>query len=482
MPDQNKPAAEGATPGAVPPDAEPGVIQPGVVQPGVQPAVQPGVIQPGSEGPIAGAPETTTPAEPEYGGPAILSRGGTSSLRFPSETVKIRPFVSASANYDTGITPVTVSAQGQIPNDSSFGGEVQAGLYGYYRWKTAVLGLNYRGDYRDYIKNSYYNGSDQSLSLIFQKQLERHLSATLRESAGLFSQNFYTPAPYNLVDPTFAYVPTNDIFDGRTIYMDTSLDVIYRMSARLSFNFGGDGFLTRRESSSLYGDTGYRARGDFAYRTNRYATTGAAYDFTNYTFTKGFGGSNIHTLQLTQAFRFGRNWELSLRAGGSRVETSGIIQVAVDPVIAAIIGNTEGLQTIHRINWVPSAKVLLTRKFHHATLSLTYDRGVVPGNGLYLTSRQENIFGNLSYSGVRKWTFAVQGGHVSFGSVTQNIGNYGSWTGGAGVTYKIAGPFGFVARYDYRRYDIAETVFNRNTSRASIGVSYSAKDIPLALW
>ena len=337
VPGQDKPA-EDATPGAVPPTGDPGAIQPGVIQPGVQP----GVIQPGSEGPIAAAPETTTPAEAEYGGPAILSRGGTASLRFPSETVRIRPFLSATGNYDTGITPITVSTTGKIPNDDSFGGEVQAGLYGYYRWKSATLGLDYRGDYRDYIKNSYYNGSNQMLSLIYQKQLERHLSVTLRESAGLFSQNFYTPGPYNLVDSTFANVPTNDLFDSRTIFMDTSLDMTYHMSARLSFNFGGDGFLTRRESSSLYGDTGYRARGDIAYRTSRYATTGAAYDFTNFTYTKGFGGSNIHTLQLTQAFRFGRNWELSLRAGGSKAETSGIIQVAVDPVIAAIIGNTAG--------------------------------------------------------------------------------------------------------------------------------------------
>ena len=355
-------------------------------------------------------------------------------------------------------------------------------MYGYHRWKSATLGLDYRGNYRDYSNNSYYNGSDQLLSLIYQKQAARHISLTLRESAGVFSENFYTPGPYNLVDSSFANIPTNDIFDGRTIYFTSSVDVTYQKSARLSFNFAGDGFLTRRESSSLYGDTGYRARGDIAYRTSRYATSGVAYDFTKFTYSKGFGGSDIHTLTLTQAFRFNRYWELSLRGGGSRVETSGLIQVAVDPVIAAIIGRSVGIEAIYRLNWVPSAKAVLTRKFRHAIFTVSYDRGVVPGNGLYLTSRQEAEIGNLSYTGIRKWTFSASGGHTSFGSITQNIGNYSGSTGGGGITYKVSGPFGLVARYDYRTYDIAQTVFQRSTYRASFGFTYSSKDIPLALW
>jgi hypothetical protein len=423
-----------------------------------------------------------TPAEAQYGGPAILSRGGTSTLRIPTESIRIRPFATVNANYDTGITPVVVTPKGAIPNDSSLGFDVSAGLYGYHRWKSATLGVDYKGSYRDYIKNTYYNGTDQSLSLIYTKQALRHLSYTLRESAGLFSQNFFTAGPYNLVDATFANTPTNDIFDGRTLYLNTMGDVTYQATARLSFNMGGDGFVVRRRSSSLYGVTGYRARGDMAYRTSRYATSGVAYDFTHFEYTKGFGGSDIHTLAFTQAFRIGRYWELSMRAGGSRVETLGLIQVAIDPVIAAIIGTSQGIQVIYRVNWVPSANVLLTRKFHYSTLSFSYDRGVIPGNGVYLTSRQESFMGSFSYTGLRKTNIGVSGGHTSFGSLTQTVGNYSGSTGGAGLTYKISGPFHFIARFDYRRYDIAASVFRRDSYRASLGFGFSPKDVPLSLW
>ena len=426
--------------------------------------------------------DTVAPPEPQYGGPAILSRGGTASLRVPTESIRIRPFFTVTGNYDTGITPVTVNTQGVIPNDKSFGVEAAAGLYGYKRWKGSTLGLDYKGDYRHYAKNSYYNGTDQSLSLVYTKQATRRLGITLRESAGLFSRNFYNFGPYNLIDSTFSNTPTNDIFDGRTIYLSTMADLTYHKTARLSFNFGGDGFLVRRRSSSLYGLTGYRARGDIAYRTSRFATSGIAYDFTHFEYTKGFGGSDIHTLQLVQAYRFGRNWELSLRAGGSHVETLGLIVVTLDPVIASIIGRSQGVQAIQRRNWTPSTTALLTRKFRHASWAFSYDRGVVPGNGLYLTSRQESFVTNFTYTGVQKLNVGFSGGHVAFGSLTQTLGNYSSYTGNAGLTYKITRSFHLVARYDYRRYDIAETVFQRDSYRASIGFGFSSKDVPLSLW
>jgi hypothetical protein len=422
------------------------------------------------------------PPEPQYGGPAILSRGGTSTLRVPTESIRIRPFATVTANYDTGITPVVVTPQGGIPNDASMGVEVSAGLYGYHRWKTATLGVDYSGSYRDYTQNSYYNGTDQSLSLIYTKQAMRRLSFTLREAAGIFSRNFYTVGPNNLIDATFSNTPTNDIFDGRTLYLNTMGDVTYQKSARLSFNFGGDGFVVRRRSSSLYGLTGYRARGDVAYRTSRFATTGVAYDFTHFEYTKGFGGSDIHTMALTQAFRMGRYWELSLRAGGSRVETLGILVVAIDPVIAAIIGTSQGIEAIYRINWVPTANVLLTRKFHYASLAFNYDRGVVPGNGVYLTSRQENEGANLTYTGIRKLNLGLGGGHNTYGSLTQTVGNFSAYTAGAGITYKINKTLHIVTRYDFRRYDIAQSVFRRDSYRASIGLGFSPKDVPLSLW
>src|SRR5258707_14911036 len=142
-------------------------------------------------------------------------------------------------------------------------------------------------------------------------------------------------------------------------------DLTYHKSARLSINVGGDGFLIRRRSSALYGVPGYRVRGDFAYRTSRSATTGVAYDFTHYEYTKGFGGSDIHTVQLVQSYRIGRYWELAIKAGAARVETLALTVVAIDPPAAAIGGRSSAPWGASPINSAPTAALRLPRAFPH---------------------------------------------------------------------------------------------------------------------
>jgi hypothetical protein len=171
-----------------------------------------------------------------------------------------------------------------------------------------------------------------------------------------------------------------------------------------------------------------------------------------------------------------------MRAGGSRVETLGLTQVTIDPVIAAIIGMSQGIQTAYRINWVPTVNALLTRKFHNAILSFNYNRGVSPGNGVYLTTRQEYSYGSFSYTGIRKANIGLSAGYNTYGSLTQTVGNFSSLTAGGGFTYQITGALHFITRYDYRRYDIASTVFQRPSYRATIGIAFSPKDVPLSLW
>jgi hypothetical protein len=107
---------------------------------------------------------------------------------------------------------------------------------------------------------------------------------------------------------------------------------------------------------------------------------------------------------------------------------------------------------------------------------------VVPGNGLYLTSRQEAYGASFSYTGIQKLNLGANAGHVTYGSLTQTLGNFSSYTAGAGLTYQITRTLHFITHYDYRRYDIAQTVFQRDSYRASIGIGFSSKDVPLALW
>ena len=176
------------------------------------------------------------------------------------------------------------------------------------------------------------------------------------------------------------------------------------------------------------------------------------------------------------------NAGVATKVGGSRVETLGLTRVIVDPVIAAIIGRATAIEVAYRINWVPNVSLSLTRSFRHSSLSFTYERGVTPGNGVYLTSRQELAGATFTYTGIRRLNLGLQGGYTSMGSLTQTIGTYTGFNGGGGLTYNLGKALHFVARYDYRHFELAQSGFLRNSYRASMGFSFSPGDVPLALW
>jgi hypothetical protein len=64
--------------------------------------------------------------------------------------------------------------------------------------------------------------------------------------------------------------------------------------------------------------------------------------------------------------------------------------------------------------------------------------------------------------------------------IGQNLQPYSQFYGGAGVTYSITNPIHVIARYDARHQEIVDGVYLQNSYRATIGISFSPGDIPLA--
>ena len=418
----------------------------------------------------------------DYEGPTILSRGIGPVLAGGGDLLRIRPYLSVTGVYDTGLTPVSVNSQGQIPKEDGYGGELGFGALGYHSWRDTVLGLDYRGDVRHYSQQSYYDGSDHTLSLGVTHQLSRRVVLSLREAAGTYSRSFGPMGGLGYFDPSFADIPQNELFDGRTHYLTTMGDLTLQKGPRLSFNMGGSGMVVRRRSRSLIGVTGWTARGDTAYRVGRNQVIGVDYGFHHFDYTSAFGASDIHTLGLNWTARIGRNWSFGLRAGASRVETLGLRRVTLDPIIAAILGQSSGIETFYRVNYVPSANARLTRTFRRSSVSFEYDRGTGSGNGIYLTSQQESFGLNASYTASRRWNVGASAGYDNFRSLGQTLGKYESYHGGGGVTFQMTSVLHFVARFDGRHYDIDNTDFKRTHYRASLGIALSPGDMPLSLW
>jgi len=163
-------------------------------------------------------------------------------------------------------------------------------------------------------------------------------------------------------------------------------------------------------------------------------------------------------------------------------ERAFLAEGELDPVIAAILGRSTGVEAVHRINWTPAADVRLTRGFHHASMGFSYTRGVSSGNGLFLTSRSESGTFNVTYTGTRRWNVGFVAGYISLGSMLQNLGKDTAFYGGTGATYNLTRSFHLIARYDYRNVDFQQSTLQRASYRGSFGIGFSPGDVPLSLW
>lgn len=446
-----------------------------------QPQVAPAEI-PAAEGPA----EAITPGAlgADYGGPAILSRGGTARVTRGGDLLGILPFASVSGIYDSGLATVSLDRSGNWRPRNGWGVETEFGANGVHNWKTSSLGLDYRGAFRHYSPQTYFDGMDNSLNLSYQKQVTPHFSFSIGENAARYQRSFFLPmAVSQFYDPTYWGLTQNELFDSTTSVYMTSGQMVYQSTARLSFGAEGSNFIVRRRSQSLFGVNGYVARGDVAYRLSRFQTIGFEYEFSRYDFTRAFGTTDIHGVAVNYSARLSRNWEAALRLGGYRAESARIQAVRVDPVIAAILRTSVLLAKMHDVAYIPHYDVRLTRGFRRGSFQIGYGRAVLPGNGVYGTSGSESAHIGGNYRESRTVSISGEVGYSTYSNLTgQRLGKYRSYDGRLGASYRLMKNVSLTLEGDARRYDIGGANLSRNYYRASLGLAWSPGEYPFSLW
>jgi hypothetical protein len=316
-------------------------------------------------------------------------------------------------------------------------------------------------------------------------QISRHVTFSLRNSGGIYTQNYGLPTLPQTVpfDPSTAYIPTNTFFDNRVMYLSTQADLVVQKSARLSYSVGADGFITRYRSSALYGTTGGSARGDIQYRMSRRTTLGAAYNFTHFSFDHIFSGTDLHSFLGSYAVRITKNWELSATAGAIRFETKFIQSVPVDPAIAILIGLSSTRQVAYSREWTPAGSGRLSYTMHRGVAYISGGRSVTPGNGLFLTSTTTSIIGGYSYTGLKRWSAGISGGYNSSTSLGNYIGQYNAYTVNASLSRQITRyTHGILTLYS-RKYASGDFQnYNLWSYGVRLGLGFTPGDIPMRLW
>ena len=419
----------------------------------------------------------------DYLGPGILTQGAGDIGTRAGQPVALRLFANVSAVYDTGLQPLALNSSGNLLQvNALYGVEAEIGAYGVHQWRQGQLGLDYKGNFRDYVNGSYYDGSDQQFVLGYTYQQSKRLFFDLQEVAGTLSRSVGGIPGVALPIPTTVDQPTALLFDDRQYFTDSSATMTYLLSARTSVSAGGSGFLVREQNAALIGVNGYILRGSIHHRMSRYTTLGANFQHQHFDFPGAYGQSDINSYEGEYAVQIGRRWKFSLNAGAYQAQVQGVQEVALAPNVAALLGITNIPQTFYKEYTFPTGSARLSRQFKNSILAFEYSRSVSPGNGVYLTSRTGSGTASYTYTGVRKTSFTISGGEFDLSSLGQNLQAYRQFNGGVGATYAFYKALHLTTRYDARHQEIDLAGYRRTSYRATIGIAFSPGSVPLALW
>lgn len=426
------------------------------------------------------APETPTPSEDQA--PPVLTQTTGISDQTKGALRTFGLYGQIVGVYDSGLVAPTVTSGKPASAIASYGEETDFGANAARRWRRGKFTVEYRGAYRHYANAPSFDGLDQFLQLTYREALARHLTLDAKSTIG---STTLAGSGFGLFPTTTlerAGLPTDELFDSRTNYMQSRVDLTWQLTARLSVEFGGDGFVVRRESPLLAGLNGYDGRASVAYRLTRRQTVSAIYEDTYFNFQNAFGNARLQTAALGYSIALAREWDLSTLGGGVRVGMLGLTQVAIDPAIAALIGESFAIVTFHNGVYLPVAEIRLVRRLKNGSLSFEYSDSVTPGNGLYLTSRQTSGVIAYSYAASRNLQARVNAGYGELSALGQDLGAYSNVQGGVQILYRLTGETFLDARYEYRHFTTGDAVWVRDANRFSLGIAFSLGETSPVAW
>jgi hypothetical protein len=223
------------------------------------------------------------------------------------------------------------------------------------------------------------------------------------------------------------------------------------------------------------GTVGRQAGADVNYRLSRRTTVGLYYSFTNYAYSHHISQADSHGVGAIYSYALNRGTQLRTRFGATHQETLGYATVALDPALAAILGQSSTIINSYSQRWISDISVELVRDFRRSrTASLAYARGQSPGNGVLLTSVQETYSaGYVTSFFRRRLPINVGFDRTSLTSSSQNFGAFTSETAYAGTSRALGHGANATLRFDYRRYQINDSPLSQHEFRFSLGLTWS---------
>ena len=417
-----------------------------------------------------------------YDGPDILGRGGPVSGRRGTEAVPIHVQASLNGTYDSNILGYSVDSSGNLRAISSVGVTADVSASGRKVWRRSFLGLDYSGNYSHFARQSLFNGTNHQLNLAWGTQIGQKLQINSQVGAATSNRFLGGQSAFQSSEFEFLSAPTQELFDARSYFAGASAGATYSLSSRQSFRVSGNGSSVRRRARGLVDMQSYGASGDYVPRLSRRTSMGFSYTFNHFDYSKVFGESDVHTLGGHFSRKVGRDWQFSGSLTGSDQSTVGVRSVALDPVLASLLGRGSGAEVFESNNLLYGYSASVVKRIRRSNASFSAQRAIIPGNGYFLTSINRTVSAGFSHSVSRDLAFNGNFGYSKLSSLGFTSGDFKGWTGGASATYKVSESIGVNTRYDWRTFDLQKTTFGRTGYRVSIGLTYFPAQGPAGLF
>jgi hypothetical protein len=380
----------------------------------------------------------------------------------------------------------SVGADGVYDNNPSGGyegGDITWAVIANHRLNGGSLSLNYRGDYRDYVGQRGYNGTDHNLAFAISKEVSRHWLLSFSQSAGSFKYG----ASYFSVQPIETNTVQVNPYSSDTKFLASGLSATYQQSLRWSYTFGGSYYLARYTGFAPYGISAVSASGEASYRLTARTSLSGTYSFSDFQYQNQGGQALIHTVFATISHRFRNSWSVLASGGGSRSQSSGVVDLGLSPGLSQLVGTTYIAGSYNTTTYVPYFQGSATRQLRHMSLSISGGQSISPGNGLLLASKNLNASGFFSYTW-RLASLGFGGSYYRFGSVSNTAQPYNTETISASYGYPLTRHMALNLRYDFINYtnvsypNLATVVPFDRDNRFSVGIIFNSKSIPITLF
>ncbi len=384
-------------------------------------------------------------------------------------------FVYGNGVWDSGLP--TYSATNQLVQNSSFGWEAGGGVNATRSFKDGGLTINYRGSYREFQNGGLGSGESQSLSLAFNKRLNRRWTFSTDVSGGIleYGTSYYSGS-------SLASTTSGSLFGSQTRFLNAGLSVTYAQTRRLSYVFSGNFLLNSYDYAGAFSSRGGNGSASVLYRVTAKTTVGGTYSRTYFWYSQNGGSSTIDSGSLTLSHKFPDHWQLDLSAGVNRSHSSGTITIPVSTYYdgALLTGYYTG--PYNRTLYTPVFQGVLTHSFRRSSASIAGGQSIMAGNGLFLTSKNQFANGAFSFSS-RHSNLSFGGNFVRLSSVSNTVSQTYSYYG-ASASYGInlVRYLSANTRFDLVHYANLFSYGSFTESRVSFGLSLSTKSVPLTLF